>query len=41
VEEIFKEQKIEVGGKVTEQVSDFIDVGNTISKQKEDIYIKL
>jgi hypothetical protein len=33
--------KMEIGGKVIEQVSDFIDIGNLISKLKEDIYIKL
>jgi hypothetical protein len=29
------------GGKVIEQVSDSIDLGNMISELKEDIFIKL
>jgi hypothetical protein len=33
--------KIEIGAKVIEQVSDFIDIGNLISELKEDIYTYL
>jgi hypothetical protein len=36
-----KRLKIEIEGKITEQVSDFTSLGNTFSEHKKDIDIKL